>query len=203
MYKMLDDFLRTKNLEQANGSICFASTQCRKKNATALCVILLFAVLSGCAKNDVSDLKTFVNEVKIKYKGQVEALPAIAPYESHHYSLSKTRDPFRPSVSLVKEATLKRSSSGLKPNEIRNKEGLEKYALQSLTMVGIMNNDGQNWAIVKAPDNTIYRVRKGNYMGENNGKITRISESGIDLREIVPDGRGGWVKRKNKLSLTQ
>ena len=169
---------------------------------------LLFSVaaiitLSSCAKNDVSDLSTFVADVKEKYKGQVEALPVISPYESYRYNVSKARDPFRPSVSLVKEATLKRSSNGLKPNEVRNKEGLEKYALQSLVMVGIMNNNGQNWAIVKAPDNSIFRVRKGNYMGENNGKITRISESGIDLKEIVPDGRGGWTKRKNKLNLTE
>ncbi|MDH5257773.1 MAG: pilus assembly protein PilP [Gammaproteobacteria bacterium] len=161
------------------------------------------ATLSGCAENDVSDLNTFIAEVKTKYEGQVEALPIISPYESYSYRVSSKRDPFRPSVSLVKEATLKRSSNGLKPNEVRNREGLEKYSLQSLVMVGIMNNNGQNWAIIKAPDGSIFRVRKGNYMGENNGKITRISESGIDLNEIVADGRGGWVERKNKLSLSE
>ena len=177
----------------------------RQSNSLTRLIFSLAAIaaLAGCAESDVSDLNAFVAEVKVKYKGQVEVLPVISPYESYRYNVANQRDPFRPSVSLVKEATVKRSSSGLKPNEVRNKEGLEKYALQSLVMVGIMNNNGQNWAIVKAPDNSIFRVRKGNYMGENNGKITRISESGIDLDEIVADGRGGWVKRNNKLSLTE
>lgn len=174
-----------------------------KKLTYACASVIILSSLAGCAENDVSDLNAFVSDMKVKYKGQVEALPAISPYESYRYQLSKTRDPFKPSVSLVKEITLKRSSTGLRPNQTRNKEGLEKYALQSLIMVGVMNNDGQNWAIVKAPDNSIYRVRKGNYIGENNGKITRISESGIDLREIVADGSGGWNRRKNKLSLNQ
>ncbi len=188
-------------------SVCTFTTQKTKQNKSlrrliSMAIVSLIA-LSGCAENDVSDLDTFVTDIKIKYKGQVEVLPVISPYESYYYGLSHSRDPFKPSVSLVKEATIKRSSSGLRPNEIRNKEGLEKYSLQSLVMVGLMNNNGQNWAIVKAPDNSIFRVRKGNYMGENNGKITRISESGINLKEIVPDGRGGWFKRKNKLTLTE
>ena len=178
------------------------SKSASSKKKWIVCLLAITA-LSGCAENDISDLNTFVADVKVKYKGQVEVLPVISPYESYRYNLAKARDPFRPSVSLVKEATMKRSSNGLKPNETRNKEGLEKYALQSLVMVGLMNNDGQNWAIVKAPDNSIFRVRKGNYIGENNGKITRISESGIDLKEIVADGRGGWIKRKNKLDLTE
>ena len=161
------------------------------------------ASLAGCGGNDVSDLNAFITEVKVKYKGQVEALPVISPYESYSYSVAQRRDPFHPSVSLVKGATLKRSSNGLKPNETRNKEGLERYSLESLLMVGIMNNNGHNWAIIEAPDGTIFRVTKGNYMGENNGKITRINESGIDIKEIVADGRGGWTARKNKISLSE
>jgi len=166
-------------------------------------VTTIIAITAGCAENNVSDLNAYIIDTKAKYTGQVEPLPVISPYESYRYGVSKKRDPFRPSVSLVKEATLKRSSNGLKPNEVRNKEGLEKFSLQSLVMVGIMNNDGQNWAIIKAPDNSIFRVKKGNYMGESNGKIVRINESGIDLKEIVADGQGGWIERKNKLSLSE
>lgn len=169
----------------------------------SLMIMVLCSQMLSCAKDDVSDLDAYVGELKGKFKGQVEALPVILPYDSYHYSVARQRDPFRPSVSLVKEATIKRNSNGIKPNEVRNKEGLEKYALQSLIMVGIMNNNGQNWAIVKAPDGTIFRVRKGNYMGENHGKIKSITESGIDLTEIVADARGGWIERSNKLNLTE
>ena len=70
-------------------------------------------------------------------------------------------------------------------------------------MVGVMNNNGQNWAIIKAPDNSIYRVRSGNYMGENHGKIQKITEARIDLKEIVADGQGGWITRSNKVTLSE
>lgn len=150
----------------------------------------------------MNDLNQFALETKQKYLGQVEALPAITPYESYHYQSSGKRDPFKASVSLVKTIALKAKSNGLKPR-VRNKEDLEKFALESLVMVGIMNNNGQNWAIVKAPDSSIFRVKRGNYMGENNGKILKISESKIDLKEIVPDGLGGWIERKNKLSISE
>lgn len=165
--------------------------------------VIASTTLMSCAQNDVSDLKEFIEQVKVKYTGQVEALPIISPYDSYRYLVTRQRDPFRPSVALVKQVKIKRRTNGLRPNEVRNKEGLEKYDLQSLFMVGIMNNDGQNWAIVKAPDGTIFRVRKGNYIGENHGKILRITESGVELREIVPDGDGGWANRKNKLNLSE
>ena len=158
---------------------------------------------SGCAENDMSDLSQFTIDTRQKYLGKVEVLPAIVPYQSYPYQVENERDPFKPSVSLVKSTALRKASNGLKPNEVRNKEDLEQYALESLTMVGVMNNNGQNWAIVKAPDSNIYRVKKGNYMGENNGKILKITESKISLKEIVQDGLGGWIERPNKLAISE
>ena len=168
--------------------------------------LLSVGLITGCSNNDMSDLNQFVTETKSKYVGQVEALPIITPYESYSYNAQAKRDPFKPSVALIKTTTTKRqkkSSSGLRPSDIRNKEELERFPLESLVMVGIMNNDGDNWAIVKAPDNNIYRVKRGNYMGENHGKILKITESRIDLKEIVADGMGGWIERKNKVTLSE
>jgi len=165
---------------------------------------LVLIVFSGCSTGDMDDLEKFVTDTKAKYMGQVEALPAITPYETHRYQVSHQRDPFKASVSLVKTITKKkRRSNGIKPSDVRNKEELERYALETLVMVGVMNNDGQNWAIIKAPDHSIFRVRRGNYMGENNGKIIRITESKIDLKEIVADGLGGWIERRNKITLSK
>jgi type IV pilus assembly protein PilP len=168
---------------------------------TALMLSILF--MSSCAENNMSDLRKFIADTKLKYPGKVEALPAITPYASYQYESEGRRDPFQPSISLVKTIELKRASNGIKPNSVRNKEDLEQYALESLVMVGIMNNNGQNWAIIKAPDNNIYRVKKGNYMGKNNGKILKISESVIKLKEIVADGLGGWIERPNKLAISE
>ena len=171
--------------------------------AKIISITLVMLVITACADKSMSDLSQFVTDTKSKYMGKVEALPIITPYESYSYKMEEQRDPFKPSVSLVKSVALKRSSNGIRPNEVRNKEELEKFPLESLIMVGVMNNNGQNWAIIKAPDNSIYRVRSGNYMGENHGKIQKITEARIDLKEIVADGQGGWITRSNKVTLSE
>ena len=70
-------------------------------------------------------------------------------------------------------------------------------------MVGVMNNEGGNWAIIKAPDGNIFRVKKGNYMGENHGKKLKITEAKIELKEVIANGMGGWKSRKNKITLSE
>lgn len=169
----------------------------------SLLLTLLFALgtLSACGGKDVSDLETFIQTAKAKYTGNVESLPEIKPYESYHYHAA-SRDPFKPSVSLVKSISLA-SRNGVHPDEKRPKEDLEQFPTEVLKMVGAMNNDGQTWGIVKAPDNAIYRVRRGNYIGQNHGKITKILENKIELTEIITDGMGGWVERPATIGLSE
>lgn len=165
----------------------------------------LFAVLalSSCARSNMDDLEQFVKETKLKFAGQVEPLPEVRPYESYEYATGEMRDPFRSSVSLVKSIAISRASNGLQPDAVRRKEELEQYELESLTMVGLLVNEGQNWAIVKAPGGTVFRVREGNYVGRNHGKILKISETKVELKELVADGLGGWIERPNVLGLKQ
>lgn len=169
-------------------------------------LIVLFGCLislTACSTDQMQDLREFVQETKTKYKGQVEPLPAVVPYESYRYSVAKQRDPFRPSMSLVKSVNMARNANGITPDTRRNREELERYELDSLSMVGIMVNEGEKWAIVRAPDGAIYRVRKGNYMGRNHGKIIKINETKVEIKEIIADGLGGWIERPNKISLAQ
>jgi type IV pilus assembly protein PilP len=169
-------------------------------------LITLFAVigsLAGCGGSDVSDLETYIANSKLKYKGNIEALPQIAPYEVYRYHADGKRDPFKPTVSLVKSLAINRIDNGINPDTGRVREELEKYSLDTLHMVGTMLNDGVTWGIIRAPNNAIYRVRKGNYMGQNYGKIVAITETKIELREIVPDGRGGWNEQPNTVKLSQ
>ena len=184
----------------------FANKTFNTTRRSAVKLLLLAAwtqLLIGCSESDMSDLQKFVAETKSKYVGQVEPLPVITPYESYSYEAFVKRDPFRASVAMVPAEPVKRTTNGVKPSTARNREELEKYPLNSLQMVGVLNNDGQNWAIIKAPDSSIFRVRKGNYMGENHGKIISITEGQIDLKEIVADGTGGWTERKNKITLSE
>lgn len=159
--------------------------------------------LTACGGSDVSDLETYIANSKLKYKGNIEALPQIAPYEIYRYHAEGKRDPFKPTVSLVKSLAVNRVDNGINPDTGRAREELEKYSLDSLHMVGTMLNDGVTWGIVRAPNNSIVRVRKGNYMGQNYGKIVAITETKIELREIVPDGRGGWIEQPNTVKLSQ
>ncbi|MCB1806986.1 MAG: pilus assembly protein PilP, partial [Candidatus Competibacteraceae bacterium] len=96
--------------------------------------------------------------------------------------------------------------TGIRPDLDRDKEELEKYSLGSLDMVGTFSDfdNEEIWALIKAPDGIVHRVRKGNYLGENFGEIFNISEDKIEILEIVPDPQaGGWKERDNFLSLAQ
>ena len=159
-------------------------------------------LLTACGESKLNDLEQYIADARTKHQGTIEPLPAITQYETYRYHADQLRDPFKPSVSLVKSISLK-SRNGISPNEKRNKEELEKYALESLSMVGVMHNQGLTWGIIKAPDNSIYRVRKGNYMGLNHGRIAAIKENKIELKEIVSDGLGGWIERPNKIVISE
>ena len=167
----------------------------------ALIAILTMAT-SACTNGSVDDLEQYVETSRSKHQGTIEPLPAITPYESYRYHATKERDPFKPSVSLVKSISIN-TGNGISPNEKRTREDLERFALESLVMVGVMHNQGLTWGIIKAPDNAIYRVRKGNYLGLNHGRILSIKENKIDVREIVADGMGRWLERPNSISLSE
>lgn len=174
------------------------------RHAGHFAVAFLFIVgATSCARSNMDDLEQFVKETKLKFAGQVESLPAVRPYESYDYGASDKRDPFRSSVSLVKTIAITHVSNGLLPDSVRRKEELEQFELDSLTMVGLLVKEGQNWAIVKAPGGNVARVREGNYIGRNHGKILKISETKIEVKEIVADGLGGWIERPNTLGLKQ
>ena len=70
-------------------------------------------------------------------------------------------------------------------------------------MVGTLEQEGTRWALIRTPDETIQRVKKDNYMGLNRGRIMDITQSRVELVEIVPDGFGGWKKRENEIALSE
>lgn len=171
--------------------------------STTRTLVLFTLLLSGCGGNDMSDLQAYVEQTQVRFQGDVEPLPQMVHNEAHTYRPDRVRDPFRPMTVKLKSLSPVRPKNNLTPNLKRTREELENYALDSLSMVGVLHNDGERWAIIRTPDNTIFRVRKGNYLGKNNGRILSILETRIDLKEIVADGLGGWIERKNNLALTK
>lgn len=163
-----------------------------------LTAILMAAfVLAGCTKG-MSDLRSWVAQEKAKKGAPIEPLPVIKTFETFKYDDQDRRDPFSPStVELERNAT----TSGPRPDADRAKEPLELFALDSLKMVGTVGTGNGMEVLIKDPGGVIHRVHSSEYMGQNYGHITAISEDHIDLVELVSNGNGGWMERPASIAL--
>ncbi len=178
--------------------------------AISVCLIVASS-LSGCVSKDISDLESQVSQIMARPGGRIEPLPEIKPYEAYTYESGQLGrpNPFQPFFQIAKP-TLDEEvvSDGLTEEmqrEImsRNREELEQFELDSLRMVGTIDNESNNWAIVLAPDGVVHRVKVGNYLGANIGKVTNIYEDRVELREIVQDSNGRWEEREAALALIE
>lgn len=161
------------------------------------------AFLYGCSNSGTHDLETYVQKVKARQHPRVEPLPEFVPYETFLYRAQNLRDPFTPPSVEASTAVAQAIGNGIYPEAGRRKEPLESHPLDSLRMVGTLDRADDTWALVRTSDGTIHRVQPGNHLGQNHGKITAISESSVNLTEILPDGLGGWIERAASLALSE
>lgn len=164
-------------------------------------VALLLAgllLLGGCSSS-YGDLDKWIAETKERTKGQVGALPVVKTYDAFAYAAKDMRDPFTPYQEEPVEQ--KQQLAGPRPGWVR--EALEQFPLDSLAFVGTLEKNGVQWGLVQGPDQTIYRVQVGNHLGKNYGEIVSINEQSILLKELIPNGSGGWVAREATLALPQ
>lgn len=172
--------------------------------ASLLVVMAAAVLMNGCGSNNMEDLRQFVAQEKAKPRGAIEPLPEIKPYETFAYDASGLRDPFEPlDFGQSNLAGVAGGGTGVAPDMNRPKEELESYPLDSLRMVGTLQRNGVTEALIKTQDGTVHRVRSGNYVGQNNGKITRITEDKVELTEIISDGAGGWLERPASVALSE
>jgi len=162
--------------------------------------LLCFALitLTACSQ-DMSDLQSFIAQTKSAHVGSVKPIPQFKPYESFSYSAAELRDPFVATIDLEEEESTK--TSLLNPDSTRPKQPLEDFPLDTLGMVGILEQNENLWGLIKDPQNIVHRVQVGNYMGKNEGRITEISDSAIYLVEIVSDGIGGYIERDASIAI--
>lgn len=177
-------------------------------NSHKLARWILLATVSGsliaCSGNPTSDLEPYVNEVKNRQVPDIEPLPEFKPYESFSYLAADLRDPFTaPTFSHPQAVSTTASVNGIKPDFDRPSEPLEEFPLDSLRMVGTLEQHEDNWALINDTEGTIHRVQPGNYAGRNHGKITRVTEFEVELTEIVPDGIGGWLERQASIAISE
>lgn len=175
----------------------------RRTGIQISCTVFLI-LLAGCGNDDFSDLNRYISEVKARPKGPIEPLPEIKVVEPFIFKPEGLRDPFRPLEQTEQaDGADVGTGSGIKPDTSRRKEELEAFSLDSLRMVGTVVMKSGLWGLIKASDGTIHRVRVGNYMGKNYGKIIRISNDKIELTEIVPDKPGSWREQSASLALSE
>ncbi len=179
--------------------------------ALAVCV-----PLASCGGGSMADLRGYVAEVKTRKGTPIEELPPIEPYVVYTYPCDgaiQCVDPFEPFYLEPPDPCSDPNAPGCQgtstagggpsPDFDRNREELESYPLDGLRMMGTLEKDDQFWAILRDPDAIIHRVQVGNYIGQNHGKITSITEDRIEVLEIIPDGRGGWEERDAQLALAE
>ncbi len=159
-------------------------------------------MLSGCANPNLDELRGYVDEKKSQPPGRIASLPEIKQITTYVYEADGRRDPFTP-VESEEQEQAGVVESGISPDFNRRKEELESYTLDSIRMVGILEQQGVTWGLVKTKEGTIHRVRNGNYMGQNHGRILQITEDKIELTEIVQDGMGGYSERQASLALAE
>ncbi len=166
---------------------------------------ILAAVLSlaACGGDEHQDLKEELKNLTKDLRGRIDPLPVVKPYEPVPYRALDLPDPFGPAKIELALGTAAKSKGGANaPDTNRPKEPLEAYPLESLKMVGTLSQKGVTYALVKA-DNSIYRVKPGNYLGQNFGIITGITDNQINLKELVQDASGDWTERKIALQLAE
>jgi type IV pilus assembly protein PilP len=167
-------------------------------------IFLAALLLAACAGEEQQELKQWMRDSAKNLKGRVPALPPVKPYEPFTYAANDLPDPFKPS-KIDPDASKQAQSAkkgGLQPDFSRKKEPLEVFPLETLKMVGTMQQDKKMYALVRA-DANLYRVTVGNYLGSNFGKITRISENEVSINELVQDAGGDWTEKTSSLQLTE
>ena len=163
-------------------------------------------VLVGCASSSEEEMLQWMAEQKKQTQPKVAPISEPKQFKPESYAQAGAVEPFskdKLTQALKGESTQATSNAALVAPELaRRKEALESIPLDGMSMVGSLVRSGQPVALVKV-DNLLYQVRPGNYLGQNFGRVTKIAETEVTLREIVQDAVGEWIERPAKLQLQE
>ena len=165
--------------------------------------LFLPLLLTGCIGDDYADIKQFMEEIKARPTRKIEPIPIYPPYKSYTYSVMASRSPFAKPMAIKEISRLVGPVSSVKPNDDRTREYLESFAVESLNLVGHIQKGGVMYALVNDGQGSVHPVTQGNYLGRNHGKIVGLSETEINVIEIVPGGGDTLVERPRTISLQE
>ena len=158
-------------------------------------------LLAGCGGEEFQDLRDFVKNSGADMRGKIEPPPEVKPYENFVYNNdTNLPDPFKPRKPELRSG----GSTGInQPDFDRPKEALEEFPLENLKMVGFLSMKHVNYAVIRAPDSKLYRVKAGNHMGTNFGLIEEVTDTEVKIKELVQDSTGDWTERMSSLQLIE
>ncbi|HEY0954324.1 MAG TPA: pilus assembly protein PilP [Roseateles sp.] len=166
-----------------------------------ICVATL-SLLAGCG-SDIEELRQWMEQQRKEAKPTVTPLLPPKKFLPQPYEANTGVDPFstqKLSVAIRQEAAQPNSLLTAEIN--RRKEPLEAYPLDNMNMVGSLTREGRRYALLRV-DSLLYQVKVGDYLGQNFGRITKINETEITLREVVQDAAGEWIERTSTLQLQE
>ncbi len=163
-------------------------------------------ILAGCGASSEDELQAWMTEQRNQTRPRIPPISEPKQFTPQAYQQEGAVDPFsnqKLTQALKRDSTQATANAALiAPELARRKEPLESFPLDTMSMVGSLIKEGQPVALVKV-DNLLYQVRLGNYLGQNYGKIVKVNETEVSLREIVQDAAGEWIERTAKLQLQE
>ena len=163
-------------------------------------------ILVGCGSASEDDLRQWMVEERNQTRPKVSTLPAPKQFLPEPYEITAAIEPFsnqKLTQALKRDAAQTVSNAALVAPELaRRKEPLEAFPLDTMALVGSIIKSGQPVALVRV-DSLLYQVKVGNYLGPNYGRVVKIDETEVTLREIVQDAVGEWIERAATLSLQE
>ncbi len=166
-----------------------------------LAIALTCLALASCSGEQHSDLRQFVKDSDSMPRGRIPPLPEVQPYVPFEYAAFDLIDPFVPrKIEAPKAANV---PGMLQPPPNHRKGPLEAFPLENLKMVGTLQQKKDIYALIKTPDNNLYRVKTGDFMGQNFGRIIAINESALKLKELVQDSGNEWKEEERTLQLQE
>jgi len=171
------------------------------RNLFVVTLMVLSISMTACSGRE-DDLNRYIAEVKARPATPIPPIPPVRTYTPYVYEGLTGRDPFRQSTTEGSDQVAQSGpAKGPRPNLQRPREYLERFELDTLSMVGTFSKESSDWALIRDPDGVVHRVAVGNYIGKNHGKVNEISTDEVQLSEFIADGTGGWLVREASVAL--
>ena len=163
-------------------------------------VLLCGATLISCGGGEFTDLDEFMAEQRARPGGVIAPIPPFKAYRAFSYNAMTLRSPFGRPVK-IRQTTRPQSISAVVPDFERPRDFLEQFTFDSLAMVGTLSKGSTDWSLIRDPEGGVHRVREGNFLGRNHGKIVEMTATHVAVIEIVSNADDGWVERPRTIKL--